>query len=301
MTHPALVKPAGGRRVGAVVVSYNGGPRLLETIGALREQTERVFVVDNGSGEDSQTVLSQSEGGGVRVLRNAVNCGVARALNQGVSAAIEEGCEWVLTMDQDSVARPGMVAEMLECEREVSENLLVGALTPRVADSRMANVASAHRGPRWETRRSAITSGNLVRASVYSDIGGYDEGLFIDSVDFDFCLRLRRRGYSIVRCNEAVLSHALGSLRERKVLGRPYRYVAHPPARQYYMLRNHVVITRRYGARFPLFCARKQVAMAANVLRTILFEPSRRENLKAMMKGLYDGFRFRDPKVAAHA
>lgn len=55
---------------------------------------------------------------------------------------------------------------------------------------------------------SAVTAAcMLVRASLYRDIGGMDEGFAIALNDVDFCLRARQAGWRIVYCAEALLMH----------------------------------------------------------------------------------------------
>jgi hypothetical protein len=65
---------------------------------------------------------------------------------------------------------------------------------------------------------SAVTAAcMLVRASLFRDLGGFDEGFAIALNDVDFCLRARRAGWRIVYCAEAVLTHY-----ESLSLGRHY-------------------------------------------------------------------------------
>ncbi len=57
----------------------------------------------------------------------------------------------------------------------------------------------------------------LVRATLYRDLGGMDEGFAIALNDVDFCLRARQAGWRIVYCAEATLYHY-----ESLSLGRHY-------------------------------------------------------------------------------
>ena len=45
---------------------------------------------------------------------NSENLGIAKALNQGIEIAIKEKFEWVITMDNDSIATENMIDNMLE-------------------------------------------------------------------------------------------------------------------------------------------------------------------------------------------
>jgi hypothetical protein len=65
---------------------------------------------------------------------------------------------------------------------------------------------------------SAVTAAcMLVRASLFHDLAGLDEGFAIALNDVDFCLRARQAGWRTVYCAEAVLTHY-----ESLSLGRHY-------------------------------------------------------------------------------
>ena len=51
----------------------------------------------------------------------------------------------------------------------------------------------------------------MMPVSAIQIIGAFDESLFIDRVDTDFCLRARRKGMVIIQ-SPAVLFHSLGRI-----------------------------------------------------------------------------------------
>jgi GT2 family glycosyltransferase len=50
----------------------------------------------------------------------------------------------------------------------------------------------------------------LVRRSAYRQVGGFDPAIFLYFEDDDFCMRLRRGGFAIVRVAGAVAQHLGG-------------------------------------------------------------------------------------------
>lgn len=50
-----------------------------------------------------------------------------------------------------------------------------------------------------------ITSASCTNLAVWKEVGGFDERLFIDLVDNEFCKRLIVSGYKILRLNNLVL------------------------------------------------------------------------------------------------
>ncbi len=186
----------------AVVVSYNGLQKTRQTVEALRRQVEHIHIVDNGSDAESLGVLETLEREpGVTVERLGENRGVGYALNRGVERARQMGRSWLLTMDQDSVVDACFIAGYQAALEEAPQLV---CLAPRITTkSRKKDAAGGEIS-------YAITSGNLVRVSVFEQIGLYDEGFFVDCIDFDFCLRLRRAGYTVHRVPAAMMQHQLG-------------------------------------------------------------------------------------------
>ena len=135
--------------------------------------------------------------------------------------------------------------------------------------------------------RYAITSGNLVRVSVFDQIGLYDEGFFVDCIDFDFCLRLRRAGYSIYRVPAAMMEHQLGD-----PVGLPKGvqkyYARHSPVRRYYMYRNFMYMAERYFFTFPGFIFKLGLSSVLLLLFIGVLDASPLASYRAVARGLRD-------------
>jgi len=261
----------------AVVVSFNGGYKTLDTINALLEQVGHIHVVDNASDPESASILERvAERPGVDITRLSENRGVGFALNIGVGIARECGYSWLLTMDQDSIADPGMV------------QAFVTAVDANPSMHCLASLYSVKDSGSDEAVRKvgyAITSGNLVRMDVYDKVGLYDESLFVDGVDFDFSLRVRSSGMRIYQVTAARMQHALGDrVCNVPVLGRFHTY--HTPVRRYYMYRNHLYLLERYALRFPGFAVRSTVAHVVYLFTTLLLGEQRLRSLRYICRGV---------------
>jgi rhamnosyltransferase len=263
----------------AVVVSYNGLQKTRQTVDALRRQVGHIHIVDNGSDAESLSVLeSLEQAPAVTVERLGENRGVGYALNRGVQRARQMGCAWLLTMDQDSVVD----GSLIEAYRAaVEQNPAWVCLAPRIAS----------RSHRKDTAGGvisyAITSGNLVRLSVYDQIGLYDEGFFVDCIDFDFCLRLRRAGYEVHRVPAALMQHQLGDSIDLSKAVRKY-YARHSPVRRYYMYRNFLYMAERYLFEFPGFIVKLGLSQMLLLLLIGFLDPSPLASYRAIARGLWD-------------
>ena len=269
----------------AVVVSFNDGHALKKTVAALAPQVGKVVIVDNGSDPETLKCIAELEAElGIKSVCCPENMGVGAALNIGVSIAREEKFEWLLTMDQDSVAAPKMVTEMLvSAEKCQDAAVICPTLTADKIDKKIKDKITG----------SAITSGNLVRIRYLQAVGDYNESYFIDSVDFEFNLRVRNAGYKIIRCGAAKLSHRLGEAKTFCFMRLRYRYTLHAPIRRYYMYRNHVCLVMKFWYKNPVFLIKKTIMAVAAMVEIAVLDPRRWGNFKMIWRGLLDGFKLK--------
>jgi rhamnosyltransferase len=274
----------------AVVVSYNGRGQIRDTVLALRTQVGHVHIVDNGSLTESLGVLEGLEReANVSVERLGENRGVGYALNRGVERARQMGASWLLTMDQDSLVDGSMISAYQKAIEQYPERI---CLSPTIKNGAKASEEGCEVG-------YAITSGNLVRLDLYDQIGLYDEGFFIDCLDFDFSLRVRRAGHHIHRISGASMQHQLGEAVELPTLARKY-YALHAPVRRYYMSRNYLYLTERYFFRFPKFIVKLGFAHALLTAISAFLDPDPVASYRAIGRGVLDYLARRDGPYGEH-
>jgi rhamnosyltransferase len=265
------------RDILAVVVSFDGLDKTTRTVRALAGRVGAIHVVDNGSAEPSRRELASLEAEGVvTVSWLGENRGVGAALNVGARVARERGFTWLLTMDQDSLVGDGMIDAYVDALRMAPDLV---CLTPRVAWN--GKPAAEGEG----AVEYAITSGNLVNLQVLEQVGLYDEALFIDCVDFEISLRLRRAGHRIHRVGAALMHHQLGEAHPIPAwLARIHSW--HSPVRRYYMMRNHLYLGARYFSTFPAFIARLTLLQFAQVVTVAALGKERVASLRHMVRGV---------------
>ncbi len=91
---------------------------------------------------------------------------------------------------------------------------------------------------------STLTSGTLYSTAALLSVGGFRESYFIDFVDHECHLRLRRAGWKLWWVPGAVLYHDLGKTQRLTAQG---LWIEHEPYRYYYMARNMLEGHRRLG------------------------------------------------------
>jgi len=287
--------PSGGKEsfeVLGAVVTYNPGDDLGANLAALREQIARVIVVDNGSGNIDFVRLA-SEATGCELIANPSNLGVAAALNQAARIAREEGFQWLATFDHDSLIHAGAIEGLLSVQaaHPAPEKIAILAMS-HVDRATGRDYLRAwdvlEEAPAWRSVRTTITSGSLTRVSVFDTVGFYDEGLFVDSVDHEFCLRCRRHGFLIIEGRAQFMDHSMGSGQAHRLLGRTVVCGHHAPIRRYYIMRNQLEVCRRYMRVDPAWARLAMVDLMGNSLAVLLFEDRKAAKLGAMLAGARD-------------
>jgi rhamnosyltransferase len=302
-SHPAS-------KVTSITVAFNPSPeRLAEQVRALQGEVGEIIVIDNAS-KAAVGRLPQMAGLPMRVITLPENKGVAHGFNAGVAAARERGAEFVLLLDDDSVPTPGMVEELLAaCRERAREGAApVAAVGPRVQDSRdpqdypFIQLGWTHnRHVRWSGAPGEvincdflISSGSLVPIGAITAVGEFDEGLFIDSVDLEWCCRARSRGLALYGVCSARLDHRLGD-RRHAVLN-TFELVVHSPERVYYMTRNRFLLYGR--AYMPLKWKLKDLLRwMAKFSATLLLIPPRAEYARMTWRAILDAIAGRSGKL----
>jgi rhamnosyltransferase len=262
----------------------------------------RAIVVDNGS--DVEACDRMRGIAGVEVVALGENQGIAVALNHGLARAAETGAAWVVTFDQDSRPAPGFVRALLATRASRPRAAVVGSYVQEAAVPQGPCWLRPHpRFPLFFQRTPAgsdldgitmvVTSGALTELATWRALGGFDEDLFIDYVDTDYCLRCRLAGRTIAVSVGAHLAHHLGRREARKWVGRTFYPTHHSPLRHYYVARNRVRMIRRHALREPHWFLFDCAAAALWLFRVLAFESAKAKKLRAMLLGTWDGLRGR--------
>lgn len=280
----------------AVFVTYTPPADIVAKVNKLFAQgVGDVIIVDNTPDDSFFSTLSfglfeQAP----RVIRNKMNLGVARALNQGVELARDLGCKWVVTIDQDTEVAPNFISRLSQVYAELSagSGAPVAVLGANYIDEILERPAHAAVAGTGAVRvKEVITSGSLVSVAAFSAVGGFAEKLFIDMVDTEFCFRARQAGYSVWRTCEPLMEHSLGRLTPREFFGMRFNVTNHLPQRRYYIFRNTLYMVWKYKNFEPLWGLRMVcVYLPKTFVKACVFESQRRQNFLFILRGIRDAF-----------
>jgi rhamnosyltransferase len=287
----------------AAIVTFHpdeGWPARLDAV--LREHA-RVVVVDNSTSPEARGFVTAtlSTRPGTSLIAHSDNPGIGAALNLAFASLSAEGRSRVVAYDQDSTPAPGFGEALAATAATRPRAAVVGAnwTDPRRPGHPALFLRPA--GPFGLGFRRApantdlggllcvITSGALFDLEVWRDLGGFDEGLFLDLVDTDYCLRARHAGHDIAASARAILLHHRGEKRPARLLGRDYHPAHTPPFRLRCLTRNRLILFRRNRLR-PVAWTVYELAYAFKLVAdALLFEPHKRARFAAMLRGVLDG------------
>lgn len=199
----------------SIVVYKPDRNRLIENIKSIDNQVDQIIIVNNDFNEKNFLDSLSDRNKKITTIHNNKNLGIAYALNQAINYADKNKFEWIITLDQDSIVAASSVSKMMDYA-----NSDIAIVAPLIRDQNRSFhnlVEDSIDYIEW-----AITSSSITNINVWKLIGGFDNNMFIDLVDYDYCKRATLAGYHIIRVNSVVLDHQLGNGREHKFFGKKF-------------------------------------------------------------------------------
>ena len=226
-------------RLAAVAILYNPDETFFSNIQTYWDELESLIIFDNSPQKISKNAVLENKK--ISYFWNGENEGIARRLNQAIEICKKEKIEYLLTMDQDSSFNKD---ELFKYKRLIEET--------KIEDVGMYGVLHHHSQSsndlkKYWLNQLLITSGSIIPVNKTDTIGPFDETLFIDGVDTEYCLRIFELGMKTILFNDIMLCHQIGSsvrkltpsmkIAERKI---------HSALRMYYITRNFFYLRKKY-------------------------------------------------------
>lgn len=269
----------------AGIVLYNPDIlRLTDNINAIYPQVDGLIIVDNNSENlmDIKNLLKEFKN--VILITNNDNLGIAKALNQIMEVGLNNHVDWILTLDQDSVVSKSLIYYY----RKYIDLPNVGMMTCLLKDRNAKGIADKFKDANddYEEVEKCITSACLTNVAAWDHCGRFDEKMFIDYVDYDLCMTFRENGYRIIRVNQASVLHELGQSKDVRFFTRKYVVSNHSSKRKYFFIRNRLYYNKKHSKILNL--KEEYKGMFVYIMLTLLYEPNKFSNFKAMVRGALD-------------
>jgi GT2 family glycosyltransferase len=192
-----------------IIVTFNSADVIAECIESVGRGHE-VIVVDNASRDESAAI---AEDLGATVIRNEENEGFGRACNRG--AAIARG-EAILFLNPDARLQSGALERLAAAMERYPD---AAAFNPRLVDGNgrehfrgdnaLIDNRMWFRGPATGDREipMAVGAALLFRKSVFEQLGGFDENIFLFFEDDDLSARSVKAGYRLYHVHDSICVH----------------------------------------------------------------------------------------------
>jgi rhamnosyltransferase len=269
--------------IAGVVLLYHPDEGLHRRISSYLGYVDQLYVIDN-SEKDTGLHFDSAK---ISYLKDNQNKGIAARLNEAARLAIQNGYDWLLTMDQDSAFSSGNIEKYFSCVRNNKDNNV--ALFGVQFNEPLSNSDSCD----GTDSLYLITSGSLVNLKLFPVIGDFDEALFIDQVDYEYSFRSSSKGYRTIQFRNIFLEHQLGTqTTHRSILNfKKSKRSLHAPVRIYYMTRNYLYMRSRYKKVFPAEMAHIKKDLLNRLKNNFLYSPERMSVVANFSLGVLDYIR----------
>lgn len=202
-----------------LILNYNGSkwlPGLYDSLRADGYASKRVYLVDNGSADGSQLVTRERYPE-VTVLQMPHNMGYCMAYNLATRIAFEDGCDWAIWQNNDTLVEPGWLDRMADAAAGDSR---IGIMGPVFRDwfTNAPNYFMQARHPEIvpfmeDSSRPPVDcdwvegSACAVKRECFEDVGPLEPDLFIYWEETDFCRRAIYRGWRVVIVPGSIARH----------------------------------------------------------------------------------------------
>ena len=232
----------------ACVILYHPKKEDVANLFTYCSKVEKVYIFDNTEGKSNENLFIGMEN--VSYFWDGENKGLSIRLNEACQRAIADNFEYLLTMDQDSSFLEenidGYFKDILNFKGK--EKVAVYGLEYSkndINDTTKNYIEVDH----------LITSASVMNLKLYNEIGGFDENLFIDGVDIDYCYSALTKGFKSIKFARNFFNHTLGVRTRRGSIFTLYlikkNVSVHSSLRVYYMYRNMLYIKNKYENIIP--------------------------------------------------
>lgn len=273
-------------RIAALVILYNYDEQCLNNMKSYQESVDVIFAFDNSTKKNPKLESMLKAMDKIHYIDGHGNQGLSHAINIVAQMAIKMDYQWLITFDQDSFAYNNIIEQMKEFISTYPEIHNIGIISPTI---KISLVKFKEVKDDISFNECVIQSGALHNLTAYQKVKGYDEKLFIDQVDNEYCIRLSQNGYKIVKLNHAILSHNTqdDNIKVIRVKGKKVIINKFTPMRYYYFLRNNLYCARKYKDCNLHYYAQLR-RNVRELLRTLPYENEIMPRLKAVIFGYLD-------------
>jgi rhamnopyranosyl-N-acetylglucosaminyl-diphospho-decaprenol beta-1,3/1,4-galactofuranosyltransferase len=274
--------------IAAIVVTHNRKVLLARCLESLTRQTRvpnLIILVDNASMDGTEDYLRETGllvGERVRYVRLPHNVGSGGGFARGMQAGLEAGADWLWIMDDDGIAEPNCLEELLSGPKATPGYVFNSVvIAPNGKDISfgyhlyekgrgLAGSRCIKKLEELEALNRPVVKGlaqffnsSLIHRQVVEAVGLPREGFFIRGDELEYVLRIQSHGFDTITVVASHFTHPDEQRIAFRFFGYVREYPVLSPMKQYYLLRNTIIISKQYGLvqdRWSVFAIRQMLS-----------------------------------------
>ena len=225
-------KNCGGILISIIILNWNGKKDTIDCLESLEKveyDSFKIYLVDNGSTDDSVEVI-QKQFPKVELVETGKNLGFAGGNNAALRQVLKTNTDYIFLLNNDTVVNPGILDAFVQRAKKEPRTAWGAKLflydLPDTLD---------HLGGIWDEKQAFFRLvGNrkrddgsafpdpieldyicgaalFVPKKAFEEVGLLDERFFLIWEEADWCMRAKRAGFKMRLCPEAKLFHKVSA------------------------------------------------------------------------------------------
>lgn len=215
-----------------ILLNYNGYKDTIECLESLEKITYknyRIVVVDNASIDGSEKIIKNKFPEHIFIQAGS-NLGFSGGNNVGIKYALQQGTDYVLLLNNDTIVEPDFLEPLVE-EAEKSDQIgIMGGKINYYYDKNIIwsaggyisdikgcgyhyGIKEVDEGQYDEKREVTFLTGciQLIKREVLEKVGLYDEDYFLYFEDVDYCYRTIKNNFKLVYVPTSKIYHKISA------------------------------------------------------------------------------------------
>ena len=229
-------------KIGIVTVTFNSCPVLIPFLDCTLKQSFsnfKLYIIDNVSTDNSVEIINTYSDDRILLFENQINSGVAGGNNQGIFAALKDGCDLIWLVNNDVEFEETYLEKLVNGMQSTGYSMITSKMMYYFDKSliwyggsffnKHFGYTANHIGLREEDKGQhntdrvvhyAPTCSVLLDKKVFEDIGYMDENYFAYYDDTDFLLRAFLSGkHKMWYIGNVEFYHKIGQSSQSKIGG----------------------------------------------------------------------------------
>lgn len=273
-------------KVAGIVIIYEPNEEVIGNITSWSDEVDFVYLIDNSKNRHEELLKIKN----ARYFHLKKNRGLCGGMNYGCRKAINDGMDYLAALNQDTWISKGEISKLFKTISGIEGKAVCGTNFKYIYRKRGKRIFS-NESAYDKSRRTVpwvIMAGCAFSSKAFMESGGFDEKLFIDNLDIDFCLRLRKKGYDIIRLGDIYIFQEPGNTVRKKVGNRVFHISGLSAERRYLTFRNERYLRKKWQTDYNEY----RLKLYKHIISIIFFESNKVNKLINCLKGWCDGLSY---------